>query len=128
MADVRRIFVEKRAGFDIEARHMLADLKDTLGVAGLTGLRLFNRYDIEGLSEQDFERAAATILSDLGISIDAMRQAESHQVGGEETNQTDLVILTHECQEAGMNQALAAMQALRSVLQPIVRIRKEELN
>ena len=70
----------------------------------------------------------ATILSDLGISIDAMRQAESDQVGGEETNQTDLVILTHECQEAGMNQALAAMQALPSVLQPIVRIRKEELN
>ena len=70
----------------------------------------------------------ATILSDLGISIDAMRQAESDQVGGEETNQTDLVILTHECQEASMNQALAAMQALPSVLQPIVRIRKEELN
>ena len=70
----------------------------------------------------------ATILSDLGISIDAMRQAESDQVGGEETNQTDLVILTHECQEAHMNQALTAMQALPSVLQPIVRIRKEELN
>ena len=70
----------------------------------------------------------ATILSDLGISIDAMRQAESDQVGGEETNQTDLVILTHECQEASMNQALAAMQALPSVLRPIVRIRKEELN
>ena len=70
----------------------------------------------------------ATILSDLGISIDAMRQAESDQVGGEETNQTDLVILTHECQEASMNQALTAMQALPSVLQPIVRIRKEELN
>ena len=70
----------------------------------------------------------ATILSDLGISIDAMRQAESDQVGGEETNQTDLVILTHECQEASMNQALTAMQALPSVLQPIVRIRREELN
>lgn len=67
MADVRRIFVEKRAGFDIEARQILADLKETLGITELTGLRLFNRYDIEGLSKQDFERAAATILSEANV-------------------------------------------------------------
>ncbi len=69
MADVRRIFVEKRPGFDIEARHMLADLKATLGIACLTSLRLFNRYDIEGLSEQDFKRAAATILSEANADF-----------------------------------------------------------
>lgn len=69
MADVRRIFVEKRAGFDIEAGQILADLKGTLGVSGLEELRLFNRYDIEGLSAGDFERASATILSEANVDL-----------------------------------------------------------
>mgnify|MGYP002654011285 CR=1 FL=1 len=41
--------------------------------------------------------------------------------------QTDLIILTHDTKEGSMNQALAAMQALPTVLAPIVRLRKEEL-
>jgi homoserine dehydrogenase len=48
-------------------------------------------------------------------------------VGGEGATQTDLIILTHECIEARMNGALVQMQALSTVLAPIVRIRKEEL-
>jgi len=48
-------------------------------------------------------------------------------VGGEGATQTDLIILTHNCVEAKMNEALAQMQALPTVLAPITRIRKEEL-
>ena len=54
MANVIRIFVEKRNGFDIEARHMLADLRDNLGMTGLRALRFLNRYDVEGLSTSAF--------------------------------------------------------------------------
>ena len=67
------------------------------------------------------------ILASLGISIDAVRQREADEVGGEGSTQTDLIILTHECVEAKMNEALAQMQALPTVLAPITRIRKEEL-
>jgi homoserine dehydrogenase len=67
------------------------------------------------------------ILAEAGISIDAMLQREADDVGGEGATQTDLIILTHDCVEAKMNQALAQMQALPTVLAPIVRIRKEEL-
>jgi homoserine dehydrogenase len=67
------------------------------------------------------------ILASLGISIDAVLQREADEVGGEGATQTDLVILTHECVEASMNEALAQMQALPTVLAPITRIRKEEL-
>jgi homoserine dehydrogenase len=67
------------------------------------------------------------ILAAAGISIDAMLQREADEVGGEGSTQTDLIILTHECVEAKMNDALAQMQALPTVLAPIVRIRKEEL-
>ena len=67
------------------------------------------------------------ILADSGISIDAVLQREADEVGGEGSTQTDLIILTHDCQEARMNGALAQMQALATVLAPITRIRKEEL-
>jgi homoserine dehydrogenase len=67
------------------------------------------------------------ILADADISIDAVLQREADEVSGEEANQTDLIILTHDCTEARMDAALVRMQALPTVLQPIVRIRKEEL-
>ncbi len=67
------------------------------------------------------------ILAQAGISIDAVLQREADEVGGEGSTQTDLILLTHDCVEAKMNQALAQMQALTTVLSPIVRIRKEEL-
>ena len=68
-----------------------------------------------------------SILAKAGISIDAVLQREADEVGGEGATQTDLIILTHDCVEAKMNDALSQMQALKTVLAPIVRIRKEEL-
>lgn len=75
------------------------------------------------------------LLASADISIDAMLQREADEVSGEGTGpngtrgvpQTDLIILTHDCQEARMDKALALMQSLPTVLAPIVRIRKEEL-
>jgi homoserine dehydrogenase len=67
------------------------------------------------------------ILAEADISIDAVLQREADEVGGEGSTQTDLIILTHDCVEAKMNAAIAQMQALPTVLAPIVRIRKEEL-
>ena len=74
------------------------------------------------------------ILADAHISINAVLQREADDVAGTDAgageptpDQTDLVILTHEAREGAMNTALAQLQALPSVLAPIVRIRKEEL-
>ncbi len=67
------------------------------------------------------------IVANAGISIDAVLQREADEVGGEGATFTDLIILTHDCVESTMNAAMAQMQALKTVLAPIVRIRKEEL-
>jgi len=64
------------------------------------------------------------ILAEHDISIDAVLQRES----AEGEKQTDLIILTHDTVEGRMTAALAQMQALPTVLAPIVKIRKEELN
>ncbi len=61
---VTRVFVEKKKGFDIEAQHMLADLKGNLGIGGLEEVRILNRYDVSGLSQEQFQAAARTILSE----------------------------------------------------------------
>ena len=74
------------------------------------------------------------ILAEAGISIDAVLQREADEISGEATAngqvqvpQTDVIILTHDCVEALMNAAIARMQALPTVLEPITRIRKEEV-
>ena len=73
------------------------------------------------------------ILADAGISIDAVLQREADEIkteaaaGQAQVPQTDVIILTHDCVEANMNVAIAHMQALPTVLEPITRIRKEEL-
>jgi homoserine dehydrogenase len=64
------------------------------------------------------------ILAERDISIDALLQRES----AEGEAQTDVIILTHDTVEGRMNQAILQMQALPTVLAPIVRIRKEELS
>ena len=51
---VKRIFVEKRDGFNIPARSLLEDFRETIGIKNLDNLRLFVRYDIEDLSAEDF--------------------------------------------------------------------------
>jgi homoserine dehydrogenase len=65
----------------------------------------------------------ARILADHRISIDAMFQREP----GEGENQTDIILLTHDALERDVNAALASIEALPTVLAPVIRIRQEEL-
>ncbi|MDA7415662.1 homoserine dehydrogenase [Xenophilus arseniciresistens] len=69
-----------------------------------------------------------SLLAEAGISIDAVLQREADEVGGEGSTQTDLIILTHDTREGTLDEVLARVQGLPSVLAPIVRIRKEELS
>ena len=64
MGKVYRCFVEKKPGFDVEAGHLLAELKGTLGLHGLTGVRVIRRYDVEGVDQAVYEAARTTVLSE----------------------------------------------------------------
>jgi len=59
---MRRIYVEKRPGFDAEARKVRADLFSVLGID--TDVRLFIRYDTNGIDEEDLEKAVASVFSE----------------------------------------------------------------
>ncbi len=61
------LYVEKLPPFASEASHLLQDLRESLTLPGIASLRLINRYDIEGISENEFASAAASILSEPQI-------------------------------------------------------------
>ena len=61
---VRRIFVEKKDEFAVEAQGMLADLKENLSLDGLTDVRIINRYDVTGISDEEYMQARSLIFSE----------------------------------------------------------------
>ena len=61
---VYRIYVEKKPGFDVEAQGLKNELVSLLGIQSLSGLRLLNRYDVEGIDEALFNQCAATVFSE----------------------------------------------------------------
>ncbi len=61
---MNRIFVEKKAGHQAESRHLLHALHESLTLSSLTGARIVQRYDIQGLSDVEFAAAAHLILSE----------------------------------------------------------------
>ena len=61
---VSRIYVEKKPGFDVEAQQLLHELRTILGVSNLANLRLLNRYDVEGITDELFATCTPTVFSE----------------------------------------------------------------
>jgi len=67
MAKVRRVYVEKRSEYDVYSGRLLADLRDNLGIFGLSGVRTLNRYDVQGLPDEHYAAARDTIFAELPV-------------------------------------------------------------
>ncbi|RZJ61263.1 MAG: homoserine dehydrogenase [Acidovorax sp.] len=108
--------------------HTLTDAMGTLPVLPMSEV-VTSYYLRLRVADQAGVLAKVTgLLAEAGVSIDAVLQREADEVGGEGSTQTDLIILTHDTREGTMDAVIAQMQALPTVLAPITRIRKEELN
>lgn len=66
---MNRIFVEKKPGFDVEARHLLHDLRESLSLENLDALRIVQRYDIDGLTDAEFAAASQAILTEPQVDV-----------------------------------------------------------
>lgn len=64
---VRRIFVEKKKGFDVEAQSLCADIRENLGIKGLTGVRVLNRYDMDGLSDELYRKSVFDVFAEPAL-------------------------------------------------------------
>ena len=63
-SSVRRILVEKKQGFDLEAKHLKSDLEESLNIDTIENLRILNRYDIEKIEDEVYEKAINTVFSE----------------------------------------------------------------
>ncbi|MBQ7982832.1 MAG: phosphoribosylformylglycinamidine synthase, partial [Clostridia bacterium] len=79
---VYRVFVEKKPALAGEARALLSDLRTLLGMEGLSGLRLFNRYDVENIDADLFAYAKQVVFSEpqLDIVYDELPAVEGAKV------------------------------------------------
>ncbi|MCH1959044.1 phosphoribosylformylglycinamidine synthase [Romboutsia hominis] len=68
-SSVRRIFVEKRPGFDLEAKALKKDLIESLHIKGIESIRILNRYDIEGIDYEVYKKVAQTVFSEPNLDI-----------------------------------------------------------
>lgn len=75
---VFRIYVEKRPEYAVEASGVFSDLVTALAPKGLTGVRILNRYDVEGVSEEIFSQSRSTIFSEpqVDVTLDALPKTE----------------------------------------------------
>ncbi|WMJ22291.1 phosphoribosylformylglycinamidine synthase [Paludicola sp. MB14-C6] len=64
---VYRIYVEKKEPFAVEAHSILSDVKTSLQLENLEAIRVINRYDVEGISEETFKKAQRTVFSEPSI-------------------------------------------------------------
>ncbi len=64
MSNVRRIFVEKKPDFAVQAKEMLSEIKSYLGIQSVTGVRVLIRYDVEHISEETYQKALAAVFSE----------------------------------------------------------------
>ena len=62
-----RIFVEKKEDFRVEAQNLFDDLKENIGISGLTDVRVLNIYDVFNLSENDLKVLERTVFSEINV-------------------------------------------------------------
>ncbi|MBF8984135.1 phosphoribosylformylglycinamidine synthase [Lutibacter sp. B2] len=67
--EIRRIYVEKKEGFNIQAEQLGKDLKENLKINKLKRVRILNRYDIAGISEEAYKSAKKTIFSEATVDF-----------------------------------------------------------
>lgn len=64
MSNVRRIYVEKKPAFAVKAKELLVEIKDHLGISGVTSVRVLIRYDVENISDRIFSEACKCVFSE----------------------------------------------------------------
>ncbi len=67
MSKVKRVFVEKKEGFDVAAKGALADFRENLFLENLQNVRVVLRYDSEGIAEGDYESAIENVFSEPAV-------------------------------------------------------------
>ena len=113
---VRRVYVEKKPEFATKAKELSHEIRHYLGVGGCTGVRVLVRYDVEGVSDETFEKALVTVFSEPPV--------DTYSIGGFEKKDGDLVFSVEALPGQFDQRADSAEQCiklLKETEEPIIR-------
>ena len=69
MSNVRRVYVEKKPGFAVQAKELKHEIKHYLGISTVTNVRVLIRYDVENISEDTFEKACSGVFAEPPVDV-----------------------------------------------------------
>ncbi len=78
MSGVRRVYVEKKAPYAVQARELLSEIKSYLGISGVTGVRELVRYDVENISDETYREALVTVFSEPPVDDVYEEEFDAH--------------------------------------------------
>lgn len=114
-----RIFVEKKPGYDVEAQGLLSDLRENLSMDNLEGVRIVNRYDIEGITEEEYAAAKTLVFSEPPVDF---AYDETLSVSDDETVIATEYLPGQYDQRA--DSAAVCVQILTQGEKPVIRVAK----
>lgn len=101
MSNVKRVYVEKKADFAVQAKELRHEIRHYLGIQTVTGVRVLIRYDVENVSDETFERACEGVFAEPPVDL---LYKEEFPAG-----EGDRIFLSNICQDS-----LTREQILRS--------------
>ncbi len=119
MKNITRLFVEKKEGFNVEAKSICADIIENINIKTLENMRILNRYDIEGLSENYYQAVKNTIFSEP--PVDLVYEEEIH------ISHDEIIFAVEYLPGQYDQRADSAMQCIQIITQkepPIVSVAK----
>ena len=116
MSSVRRVYVEKKPAFAVQAKDLRHELRKYLGVSGLTGVRVLIRYDVENISDDVFEKACKTVFAEP--PVDTLYK-ESFEMA-ENARTFSVEFLPGQCDQRA-DSAVQCVKFLNEEEEPVIR-------
>ena len=69
MSNVKRVYVEKKSGFDVQAKELKTEIRSYLGIKDVDSVRVLIRYDVENVSDETFEKACGGVFAEPPVDI-----------------------------------------------------------
>lgn len=117
MESIRRVYVEKVDGCDVQARQLLGDLREQLGLGRLEGVRIVNRYDVAHVTDEAYDEALHTIFSEPQVD----KVSEEEMIMGEDEVAFAVEFLPGQYDQTA-DQAAQCIQILNGDMRPTIRV------
>lgn len=117
MDRIRRVFVEKIEGCDVQARQLFGDLKEQLGLMDLEGVRIVNRYDVTHITDEAYAKALHTIFSEPQVD----KISEEELVMEEDEVAFAVEFLPGQYDQTA-DQAMQCIQIVNADIRPTIRV------